>query len=449
MRWEYASKEELSTGYEDLTEEFKKYTPEKYRGLSNDDDRSKLLDEVVCLYRRKNLFPIIYYTDLGIKKEIERCINKKVSLENNVLDLRSYQGGALLRYLFPNFFEAYSGEGSRINAYDKFFDDAMLKEIIAFVIKFSVPLPGSILSAMNLYRTGAPTNFNPMRAKALYEKYCPENGVIYDFAAGYGGRMLGALTSKNNYKYIGVDPNTKTYNNLLRLGQYIEGVTGRKDSYEIYCTGSETFEYHQKEFVDFAFSSPPYFNLEKYSDEPTQCYIKYDNLFDWFRYYVEPTIQTIYDLLKNDAYYAVNIADFEVSREKVHFVDRWLEISEKIGFDYVNQIYLKIQNRGGNKRTGKTGGSNKKEECIYVFKKVGRDKINNYEKRKMPLYVKNKVNDYFFNISEARRLREEILQWFSDFGNVDHERLKKLIDGIDDNSNLIETISILNNYLNS
>ena len=41
-----------------------------------------------------------------------------------------------------------------------------------------------------------------MKAKALYEKYCPENGIIYDFACGFGGRMLGALSSKKNFKYL-------------------------------------------------------------------------------------------------------------------------------------------------------------------------------------------------------------------------------------------------------
>ena len=33
--------------------------------------------------------------------------------------------------------------------------------------------------------------------------------------------------------------------------------------------------------MDFAFSSPPYFNLEKYSDEETQCYVKFSKLNEW------------------------------------------------------------------------------------------------------------------------------------------------------------------------
>ena len=33
------------------------------------------------------------------------------------------------------------------------------------------------------------------RAKIIFEHYCPKNGTIYDYSAGYGGRILGALCS--------------------------------------------------------------------------------------------------------------------------------------------------------------------------------------------------------------------------------------------------------------
>jgi len=50
--------------------------------------------------------------------------------------------------------------------------------------------------------------------------------------------MLGALSSKNNYTYIAVEPNSDTYYNLLQLGNFIENVTQRKNSFTIYKTGS-------------------------------------------------------------------------------------------------------------------------------------------------------------------------------------------------------------------
>ena len=210
------------------------------------------------------------------------------------------------------------------------------------------------------------TNFKPMNAKALYEKYTPKNGIIYDFSSGFGGRMLGALSSDNNYTYIGTEPNTESYKNLLNLGKYIEDVTGRINSFDLRCQGSEDVDLVDNS-IDFAFSSPPYFTLEKYCNEDTQCYIKYPTLEEWFDGYVKPTIENIHNSLKRGRYYAVNIADFKIGSDQIWFVDRWIEISRSVGFDFIKKISMKLQTRRGNghsklnKRT--------KQEGIFLFKK--------------------------------------------------------------------------------
>lgn len=183
---------------------------------------------------------------------------------------------------------------------------------------------------------------------------------------GFGGRLLGALSSKNNYKYVGTDPCTETMYNLHRLGEYIEMVTGREDSYELHCCGSETFK-GPANSVDFAFSSPPYFDLEVYSDEPTQCFNKYPVLEDWLEGYVRETIKNIYHMLKPGCCYAVNIADFKVRGGKeVAYVDEWIRISTKEGMPLYDTVYLGVTARAGTKL--QAAGEVKKEN-ILIFKK--------------------------------------------------------------------------------
>ena len=130
--------------------------------------------------------------------------------------------------------------------------------------------------------------------------------------------------------------------------------------------GSEDFKPEQTEFVDFAFTSPPYFNLEQYTEEDSQCYVKYPTLESWFEGYVRPTIKNIYSMLKYDRYYAVNIADFNVNGVRVEFVDKWIEISKEEGFEYVNNISMREQARRGN---GHDKVKNEKREGIFVFVK--------------------------------------------------------------------------------
>ena len=183
---------------------------------------------------------------------------------------------------------------------------------------------------------------------------------------GFGGRLLGALSSKNNYRYVGTDPCTETMYHLHQLGEYIEQVTGREDSYELHCCGSEEFK-GPKNSIDFAFSSPPYFNLEVYSDEPTQCFNKFPELDEWLEGYVRATIKNIKHMLKPGKLYAVNIADFKVgSGNTVAYVDEWIRISKEEGMPLFDTVYLGVTARAG---SAEQAAGELKKENILIFKK--------------------------------------------------------------------------------
>lgn len=183
---------------------------------------------------------------------------------------------------------------------------------------------------------------------------------------GFGGRMLGALSSTKNFKYVGTDPCTETMYHLHELGEYIEMATGRDESYELHCCGSEDFK-GKPNSIDFAFTSPPYFDLEVYSTEETQCYNKFPNLDDWLEGYVRQTIKNIHHMLKPGKVYAINIADFKVhSGETVAYVDEWIRISEEEGMPLFDTVYLGVTARAGSRQ--QANGELKKEN-ILIFKK--------------------------------------------------------------------------------
>lgn len=183
---------------------------------------------------------------------------------------------------------------------------------------------------------------------------------------GFGGRMLGSLSSKKNFRYVGTDPCTETMYHLHQLGEYIEMVTGRDDSYELHCSGSEVFKGPENS-IDFAFSSPPYFNLEVYSDEETQCYNKFPELNQWLEGYVRETIKNIKHMLKPGRCYAVNIADFKVGGgSEVAYVDEWIRISTEEGMPLFDTVYLGVTARAG---SAEQAAGELKKENILIFKK--------------------------------------------------------------------------------
>lgn len=369
-QWDFYPFDTVENGYEGVIDDLKKYTATEYQTL-DEEGKKAYIQEVIDIYRSVNIFPIQYYSEMGVTNEILKCIEYTAEFNGNVVSCGAGVGTTLCNYLFPNLFDVPSqhdlNKEEAETLYKKFMNDTYLGRSIEFCFSYKdgCPVPTNVMGGLRLVGS-APTNFRPMNAKAIYERFCPAGGTIYDFSCGFGGRMLGALSSKNNYKYVGTDPNTETMFNLHRLGGYIEMVTGRENSYELHCVGSEDFVGPENS-IDFAFSSPPYFDLEVYSDEPTQCFNKYPVLEDWLEKYVRGTIKNIYRMLKSGCCYAVNIADFKVKGGKeVAYVDEWIRISTEEGMPLYDTVYLGVTARAGTKL--QAAGELKKEN-ILIFKK--------------------------------------------------------------------------------
>lgn len=615
-QWNFYPFDMVESGYEDVIDKLKTYTATEYEKL-DDEGKERYVDEVLAIYREKDIFPISYFSDAGIINEISKCINYQAKFDGDTVSCGAGVGTTMCKYLFPNLFDVPSQHDlTKTDAetmYKKFKNDDYLRRSIKFCFSYKngCPIPTAVEGALRLVGS-APSNFRPMNAKAIYERFTPKGGVIYDYCCvddeteffngrewkslkdyvegdkvlqynedgtaelvepieyihyesdepfyeysssclnscltgnhdivlkgystgklfkikqssilngntdgkvplstiyngslkadkssinsvitsflekdalvveklrvahsydieskwailkgifskpivfydsidvlkelsslasmsgvgnsvfedhisvetcgalsdnidtsnsfgfpyivdedrkfvkvlkrdkycfvvpshmlvlrrngkifitgncGFGGRMLGALSSKNNYKYVGTDPNTETMYNLHRLAEYIEMATGREDSYELHCCGSEDFK-GPANSVDFAFSSPPYFDLEVYSDEPTQCFNKFPELDQWLEGYVRGTIKNIYHMLKPGCCYAVNIADFSVKGGKeVAYVDEWIRISTEEGMPLYDTVYLGVTARAGSKQ--QAAGELKKEN-ILIFKK--------------------------------------------------------------------------------
>ena len=75
----------------------------------------------------------------------------------------------------------------------------------------------------------------------------------------------------------------------------------------VFCKGSEDLILNEK--IDFAFSSPPYFNHEIYIDEGTQSCNKYPEYKDWLEGYWRKTVQNIKTMMKQDAIFGINIGN--------------------------------------------------------------------------------------------------------------------------------------------
>ena len=368
--WNVNPTTDVYTGYEHVHDKLTSYSKEQWSS-ADEAGKQKIEDEIFDIYRSVNVIPITYFSLEGCKKELKKISLKHHKVVDDKIAVGNTAGQNFSRFWFPNMQEAYSRNDKMVSMRARFYDDKRLKRAISFCFKYrdegsNSVLPANIRRALDLVSGGTIANFKPMNARAVYEYICPTfMGNVLDFSSGYGGRMLGGLTSNLRYHYTGIDPNTKTYNGLVALGELMTSL-GLGSGYEMHHLPSEQFT-PEPGYYDAAFSSPPYFNLETYTDEPTQCMNSCSNLDEWFTTYVTPTIEMLHTALAKDAIYAVNIADYKDGKEEFNIVEQWKQISEQVGFTYQKQIDMVLNVRPG---VGNDKASNSyKSEGIYLFKK--------------------------------------------------------------------------------
>jgi len=194
------------------------------------------------------------------------------------------------------------------------------------------------------------SNFRPVTASMIYKLFCDEGDTVWDMSCGWGGRLLASVKSKVNY--IGTDPNTKT---MKGLKQFIKTFGNKAYHYELLTMGSETYR-PKKESLDFAFTSPPYFDTEKYSNEKTQSYLKYKNINTWKEKFLRKTFENVYYGLKTNKFCALNVADV---RNYETFERDTVNIAKSVGFKSVDTFYYILPSQH----------TEFKSEPIFIFKK--------------------------------------------------------------------------------
>ena len=151
-----------------------------------------------------------------------------------------------------------------------------------------------------------PSNF-PMKAIDNLLDIYNINGKYFDFSCGWGVRMLSSM--RHGVEYYGTDPNYVLCDRLNEMSTDYKDATGSNVQTHIYAQGSEIFIPELENSIGFAFSSPPYFNLEDYKigNQSWSEGVTYDS---WKQEYLNKTIQNIYKYLIDDGIFAININNF-------------------------------------------------------------------------------------------------------------------------------------------
>jgi len=169
----------------------------------------------------------------------------------------------------------------------------------------------------------------PNVTKALTE-YLGSKTML-DFSAGWGDRLSGACASSTVKHYVGIDPRKENHPIYEQQRDFYQKHTSffeNPTKVDLHQSPAEDFDYSDyQDYFDLVFTSPPYFNVERYGDDDTQSWIRYESIQSWNEYFLHKALEKIIPTLKKGGKMAINIADVYTS-EKGGGGKDWKEITQ-------------------------------------------------------------------------------------------------------------------------
>jgi predicted transcriptional regulator len=237
-------------------------------------------------------FPYSKYSDDDLLKDLQNIEQCSCYFSNSILQNHNFSGSRFREHFvheqYREFLEIFKN------------DDVLLKVIRNrlgldwknkpefFNMNYKIIIKGFEV----LFPKKRFSKYKATTAKWVIETFC-EGKNVFDYSAGWGDRMLGAIASGRNY--IGVDTNEKLVEELNQSAQWLK--KNRKNEIQIIHGNSANYD----KTIEFAYSCPPYGNQEEYEGSI------YLNDKDWLERFMIPVINMCAKNLVNNGKFVCHL----------------------------------------------------------------------------------------------------------------------------------------------
>lgn len=245
-----------------------------------------------------------------------------------------------------------------------------------FSLKFKELNSNQMRTAIGLRKYIA-SQFKPSVAKYLYENFNAKR--ILDFSSGWGDRLAGFYASKETEFYFGIDPNERLFKGYEEQVKMYKVHAGTKKSIMVNKQAEMiNFDDYGDPKFDFIFTSPPYYNVERYTQEENQSWKKYKKLDDWLNKFLYNTLAKAWDQLEDNGILAVNISDVYSNHRVNKICDPMNDFILSLkGARYLGCIGMKMTKRL-NTKSGKKDGIFVEPIWLYSKNKKSNKTISMY-----------------------------------------------------------------------
>jgi hypothetical protein len=253
-------------------------------------------------------------------------------------------GLKLCEHFFPNFYDIKNNRG-------KSFSNLWVAENLEKILRWnrkchSTPYMSEIKRGI-YFCCGLTKNtmYRPQLMKLACSKY--NVGSVLDPCAGWGGRMLGTVSYGAHYTAF--EPNTETYSNLTKLIEFLD--IGNKVT--LICDDALNIKKYNLPKVDMVLTSPPYFDLEIYTDQPTQSIANTSSYTDWSTKFLREIIHLGIDHLNPGGVSCWNVGKVG----KNDMVDDVVQYHIECNFRHIETISITSSKRQSNQSAHKNDKS--------------------------------------------------------------------------------------------
>lgn len=330
----------------------------KNRAHENDDEEERVVELLSdALFKRYPTFPMPRWSQRELQEDTDGLKCAEAAIQDGMLP-RGNRGQRFCKNFMLDVILLCGyrfGSKKILSPQDVWQDSVKRKRVIRAVLRKSdrVFTAQSLLTSLNFVFYVA-ANFSPTAAKAVIDRFCPENGHVLDPCSGWGGRFTGFWFSERAARYVGIDPNPRLPERYGAMEEWLRHncPTTKPKTVRFVSAGAETkdaFKHLSGEQFDLVFTSPPYFDVEIYNveDGAQSCNAYGESYETWREKFLFAMMRTCASVLRHKGYMVLNVANTRRCTKLVEDVRSFA--TSVLGLVFTEELRLPMSRRPGSK----------------------------------------------------------------------------------------------------
>lgn len=217
-------------------------------------------------------------------------------------------------------------EYSMIWALEKAVDDPAMAARLRWALKETPNFDIVLKQSPPVHSARLAPDFPAKLARDYINEFCPVGGAVLDPCHGWGGRLVGFLLSHAD-RYAGFDPCEETATGVRAVFSTFSPFVPTKRTMLVRDCFEDVELSHN--FYDFAITSPPYYDVEKYTGDQSS-HVRYGSLEEWDEKFFAVLINKVSRALKAGSHFCLQIGNQTYPLERMA-----KEHATQSGFEFV------------------------------------------------------------------------------------------------------------------